>query len=92
MSKPKIKIVLDDNHSLATQDCGYILTGDIRKRTTLAKLHRKKCDICKNISVRDCVEIPARFIPLNKQRWAKYENGVNRKIGEFKIEKRLLSS
>ena len=87
MSNPKNKIVDDDNHSWTTQVCGYVLTGNNSKRTLQAKLHRKKCNICKNINVKHCVEIPAEFLPLNKQSWIAYERGVNTRVGEFNIQK-----
>ncbi len=83
----KIICLSDDNKSWTTQACGFILTGNKSKRTVLAKLHRKKCETCKNIDVSKCVEIPLDVIPLRKQSYVDYEYGVNRRQGAFNPDK-----
>jgi hypothetical protein len=62
--------------------CGKLNMGDAKKRLTFAKLHTKRCLICKSVvNFHSLHKLTPDDVPLKKQVWEDYVNGkYNQKV------------
>ena len=55
----KTMMIDDDNQSMKSLPCGFVLNGNKSKRTFVSKIHKKKCSMCKFLTIDEMVYIPA---------------------------------
>jgi len=68
----KAFMIHDDNQSFVYLPCRYKIVGNLQKRELVCKIHKKKCDVCKNFSVKYLSSVMPDEVPIKKQNWKDY--------------------